>query len=79
MKKALKRVTIGIVGFPLIILGIILIPLPGPGLLISFAGLLVLSSEFEWAHQRKVLVLKELQKIIIKARQRSDRIVNIQK
>ena len=30
-------------------MGIVLIPLPGPGLVVCFLALLVLSSEFEWA------------------------------
>jgi uncharacterized protein (TIGR02611 family) len=30
-------------------LGIILIPLPGPGILVVLLGLFILSLEFEWA------------------------------
>jgi uncharacterized protein (TIGR02611 family) len=43
------RVGVGVVGVAIIIIGIILLPLPGPGWLIIFAGLFVLSTEFEWA------------------------------
>jgi uncharacterized protein (TIGR02611 family) len=43
------RVGVGIVGVAIIVIGIILLPLPGPGWLIIFAGLFVLSTEFEWA------------------------------
>ena len=35
----------------IIALGIVLLPLPGPGWLIIFAGLFVLSTEFEWAER----------------------------
>ena len=45
------RVTVGVVGAAIIILGILLLPLPGPGWLIIFAGLFVLSTEFEWAER----------------------------
>ena len=43
------RVVVGLVGSLIIVVGIILLPLPGPGWLIIFAGLFVLSTEFEWA------------------------------
>jgi uncharacterized protein (TIGR02611 family) len=43
------RAVIGLVGFTIIITGLALIPLPGPGWLIVFAGLAVLSTEFAWA------------------------------
>jgi uncharacterized protein (TIGR02611 family) len=34
-----------------VVLGIVLIPLPGPGWLIVFAGLAVLATEFVWAER----------------------------
>ena len=43
------RVTVAAVGLVIIVIGIILLPLPGPGWLVIFAGLFVLSTEFEWA------------------------------
>ena len=43
------RVVVGLVGVTIIVLGIVLLPLPGPGWLIIFAGLFVLSTEFAWA------------------------------
>jgi uncharacterized protein (TIGR02611 family) len=46
-----KRAAITIVGFTLILIGIVLIPLPGPGWLIIFAGLAVLASEYVWAER----------------------------
>lgn len=45
------RVLITIIGVLVIIIGIILIPLPGPGWLIVFIGLTVLGSEFRWARR----------------------------
>jgi uncharacterized protein (TIGR02611 family) len=43
------RVIVAVVGFAIIVAGIVLIPLPGPGWLIVFAGLALLSTEFVWA------------------------------
>ncbi len=45
------RVIVGIVGATIIVIGIILLPLPGPGWLIIFGGLFVLSTEFAWAER----------------------------
>ena len=45
------RITVGVVGVAIIAIGIVLLPLPGPGWLIIFAGLFVLSTEFEWAER----------------------------
>jgi|SRR5580704_11366202 hypothetical protein len=46
-------------GFALLVLGIIAIPTPGPGLLLFMLGLATLAAEFAWA--RKLLdTMKEL-------------------
>lgn len=45
------RVLITILGSLIVIVGIILIPLPGPGWLIVFIGLTVLGSEWHWARR----------------------------
>ncbi|MEV7970728.1 TIGR02611 family protein [Sphaerisporangium sp. NPDC088356] len=45
------KIVIGVVGAALVIGGLLLVPLPGPGWLIVFAGLAVLATEFEWAHR----------------------------
>lgn len=46
-----KKVAIAITGTIVLIIGIIAIPYPGPGWLIVFAGLGILSTEFEWAQR----------------------------
>ncbi len=51
-KAALKRLAVEVVGWALLLLGIAAIPLPGPGLLILFLGLLVLSTQYAWAERR---------------------------
>lgn len=48
-----KRTFIAIVGSIVVLLGIIMVPYPGPGWLVIFAGLAILSTEFEGA--RRVL------------------------
>jgi Putative transmembrane protein (PGPGW) len=46
-----KRMAITIVGFAVVVLGLILVPLPGPGWLIVFAGLAILATEYVWARR----------------------------
>ena len=48
-----KRVVTEVLGWLLVVVGIILWPLPGPGLLIVLAGITVLSRQHAWA--RRVL------------------------
>lgn len=48
---ALYRIAVGVTGTLVVLLGIVLIPLPGPGWLTVFIGLSILGSEFRWAQQ----------------------------
>jgi len=43
------RIAVAIVGSAIIIGGLLLVPLPGPGWLIVFLGLGILATEFRWA------------------------------
>jgi uncharacterized protein (TIGR02611 family) len=45
------RFTVGVVGMIVVIAGLILVPLPGPGWLIVFLGIAVLGTEFPAAHR----------------------------
>jgi uncharacterized protein (TIGR02611 family) len=49
--RTARRLGVLLVGTGLIILGIILIPLPGPGWAVVIAGLAVLATEFTWAER----------------------------
>ncbi|EFG46905.1 putative TIGR02611 family protein [Brevibacterium mcbrellneri ATCC 49030] len=40
----------GIVGGIVIVVGLVLVPLPGPGWLIVLFGVAIIASEFHWAH-----------------------------
>jgi uncharacterized protein (TIGR02611 family) len=43
------RVVVGVVGLVIVVIGLIMVPFPGPGWLVVFTGLAVWASEFEWA------------------------------
>jgi uncharacterized protein (TIGR02611 family) len=45
------KIVIGTIGAVLVIGGLIMVPFPGPGWLVVFAGLAVLATEFHWAHR----------------------------
>jgi len=45
------RVLVAVVGAAIVIGGLILVPLPGPGWLIVFVGVAVLGTEFTWARR----------------------------
>jgi uncharacterized protein (TIGR02611 family) len=47
--RAVYRLLVGVVGMVVTLVGVVLIPAPGPGWLVVFLGLAVLASEFAWA------------------------------
>ncbi len=46
-----KRAAIAVIGSAVILIGLVLIPYPGPGWLIVFAGLAIMATEFAWAQR----------------------------
>lgn len=51
MSGAAKRLLVEILGWLLLVAGIAALVLPGPGLLLMFAGLAVLSQQYTWAER----------------------------
>lgn len=45
------RVAVGVVGGTVVVVGIILLPLPGPGTAVILAGLALLATRFAWARR----------------------------
>jgi hypothetical protein len=52
VKGAVKRIGLEVVGWLLLLAGLAALVLPGPGLLLTAAGLIVLSQQYEWAERR---------------------------
>lgn len=46
-----KRLALEILGWTVLVLGVLALVLPGPGLLLTFAGLAVLSTQYPWARR----------------------------
>jgi uncharacterized protein (TIGR02611 family) len=55
-----------VVGFVLLILGLIMMVTPGPGILFIFFGLSILALEIEWARELNKQGLQGLEKIVAK-------------
>jgi len=49
--RSSKRIAVLVIGAALVVGGIALLVLPGPGLLVIIAGLAVLATEFAWAER----------------------------
>lgn len=50
--KGLRTVSITVAGWVLVVAGVAALILPGPGLLLLLAGLVVLSQRYDWAARR---------------------------
>ncbi len=50
--SVVKRYSIATAGFLVLAVGVVLMPLPGPGVLIVLLGVLILATQFEWAERR---------------------------
>ena len=47
--KKVRRIIVGIVGFTILVIGVLLLVLPGPAFLVIPLGLGILATEFVWA------------------------------
>ena len=54
------RVIVGVLGGAIAIVGLLLVPLPGPGWLIVFLGLAILGTEFAWAKRLAAYTKRQL-------------------
>ena len=49
LRTSTRKALIGLVGWAVLLLGIVMIPYPGPGWVVVFIGLSILATEFKWA------------------------------
>lgn len=68
--KMFRKLAVILIAAPVFIIGLILIPLPGPGLLICFLGLAILSLEFESARKHRDIFLLKIKNILTAGRQK---------
>jgi uncharacterized protein (TIGR02611 family) len=58
LTRAVRKILIAIAGTIVLLIGVVMIALPGPAILVIPAGLAILATEFEWA-QRLLHRVKE--------------------
>jgi uncharacterized protein (TIGR02611 family) len=68
-----KRITVTVVGFALILLGLAMLVLPGPGLLVIIAGLAVLATQYAWAERALDTAKRKAKAAAAKARRKMRR------
>ncbi len=49
--KLARRIVIGVVGTTVVLMGVVMLVLPGPALIVIPAGLAILALEFAWARR----------------------------
>lgn len=62
--KTAKRVVIAVVGSTVVLIGLVMIVLPGPAIVVIPAGLAILSIEFAWAARLLKKVKRQTQKML---------------
>ncbi len=70
--RATRKILVTILGVTLLIGGVLLLVLPGPGLVVIILGLVVLSWEYEWAKHHLHRARKAHKKAMAKIRQKRD-------
>ena len=58
IRRSGKRVAVTIAGFLVLLAGVAMLVLPGPGIIVIIAGLAILATEYVWA-QRLLRIAKE--------------------
>lgn len=71
--RAPYRILVALVGLLIVTVGLILVPLPGPGWLVVFIGVAVLGTEFPAAHRLTELVRRQARRVRAWWRARQDR------
>ncbi len=65
-----KRIAVTVAGIALVIVGLVLMTLPGPGLLVVIAGLGLLATEYDWAKDALVWARQKYRETAAKLRAR---------
>jgi uncharacterized protein (TIGR02611 family) len=65
IRKSGKRVAVTIAGFVVLLAGVAMLVLPGPGILVVIAGLAILATEYVWA-----------QRLLMKAKKKAEQAKN---
>ena len=64
LRRFVRKFAIGITGVLVILVGIPMIPLLGPGWLVVFTGLAILATEFAWAGRLRDRILERMRRLL---------------
>jgi uncharacterized protein (TIGR02611 family) len=70
LTRGARRIGILVVGLVLLAAGVLMLVLPGPGLLVTMAGLALLATEYEWARRLLVRLRQHARRITDQVRRR---------
>ena len=65
--SVLHRIGVALSGTAVVVVGLVLVPLPGPGWAIVYAGLALLGTEFRWARALSTAGLRLVQPALRRA------------
>jgi uncharacterized protein (TIGR02611 family) len=68
-----KRLVIGTIGFTVVLIGVVMIVLPGPAILVIPAGLGILATEFVWARKLLKAAKRKFQEVTVKGTSSGER------
>jgi uncharacterized protein (TIGR02611 family) len=60
--KQIKKIVVGVIGFTILAIGVLLLVLPGPAFIVIPVGLGVLATEFAWARNMLEKVKRKIKK-----------------
>lgn len=70
LPKPVRWISVTVVGTVFLILGLIMLVTPGPGILFLFLGISVLALEIEWARELHKQGMQGLEKLLAKVKER---------
>lgn len=69
--RGVRKLLVVVIGLPVLALGLVLIPLPGPGILVTLVGLFILSLEFDRAERYFNRIKEDFSKLIKSVREKT--------
>ncbi|TMF56890.1 MAG: hypothetical protein E6I16_13620 [Chloroflexi bacterium] len=67
-----RRLTVLVIGSIVLIAGLLMLVLPGPGILVIIVGLAILATEFVWAERLLIRARERAARVVGKLRKRKD-------
>ncbi len=70
LTRGVRRIAVLVVGLVLLVAGVLMLVLPGPGVLVTMAGLALLATEYEWARRLLARLRQHLRRLSDQVRRR---------